>query len=126
VDGPLTDTFRSSPALADLDRDGKTDVLIGTGFVMQRGRIDAISGSTRQALWTQDLGAEAYSTPIAIDLTGDRVDDVIAGGRMNDLRAYDGQPANSCTRSVKSSRILLAAHLNTPVVVDDADSDGIS
>jgi len=63
------------PALADLDGDGRLDIIVATFD----GRLIALDGSTRDVLWERDFdGAESFTTPALGFFDGDDVPDVYA------------------------------------------------
>jgi outer membrane protein assembly factor BamB len=63
------------PALADLDRDGRLDIVVATFD----GRLVALSGKTRAVLWQRSFeAAESYTTPALGFFDGDDVPDVFA------------------------------------------------
>ncbi|HMF44667.1 MAG TPA: FG-GAP-like repeat-containing protein, partial [Polyangia bacterium] len=63
------------PALADLDRDGRLDIIVATFD----GRLVVISGSTKDVIWQQTFaGSESYTTPAIGFFDGDDVPDVFA------------------------------------------------
>ena len=63
------------PALADLDRDGRLDIIVA----MFDGRLIALSGTTREIIWQQGFeNTESYTTPVLGFFDGDDVPDVFA------------------------------------------------
>ena len=63
------------PALADLDRDGRLDIIVATFD----GRLIALSGTTREIIWQQGIeNTESYTTPALGFFDGDDVPDVFA------------------------------------------------
>jgi len=63
------------PALADLDRDGRLDIIVATFD----GRLIALSGSTNDVIWQRTFdGSESYTTPVVGFFDRDDVPDVFA------------------------------------------------
>ena len=63
------------PALADVDRDGRLDIIVATFD----GRLIALSGSTRTIIWQRTFDdAESYTTPALGFFDADEVPDVFA------------------------------------------------
>jgi hypothetical protein len=63
------------PALADVDRDGRLDIIVATFD----GRLIALSGSTKDVIWERDFeAAESYNTPVLGFFDRDDVPDVFA------------------------------------------------
>lgn len=83
----------SSPQAIDLNGDGTLDLVIGGGEESKAGLLLAVDGATGDALWTRPFRDEVFTTSVALDINGDRVPDVFAGGRKlnNDLVALNGR-----------------------------------
>jgi len=63
------------PALADLDGDGRLDIIVATFD----GRLIALNGATSDVIWQRDFeGAESFTTPALGFFDGDDVPDVFA------------------------------------------------
>jgi len=85
----------SSPAVADLDLDGKPEIIVGTGgFSSESGRIIVFrnAGTLDSPLWQRvdmpiiDVGDDA--TPAVIDVNGDNKPDIIVGNSTGALALY--------------------------------------
>ncbi len=122
----VPDAWTCSPHLTHLDGDGVLDIVIGTGVEQMRGAVYAVSGATGNRLWKRDLGAEAYSTPMSVDVNGDKIADVVVAGRVNDVRAFDGKTASPIASLRAQTPGLLDAHFNTPIPITDVDGDGVA
>ena len=89
----IGEIFQSSPAIADVDRDGRAEVVIGSGDLF--GTVDSrrvwmwhADDGSRQVGWPVTVGAAVTGSPALGDLDGDgRLDVVIAdrGGRLHAL-----------------------------------------
>jgi len=86
MDQPLEDVaFNYSPAVADLDRDGKREVLVGSGgFLLHAYRVNGgeING------WPKQLGHWIMSTPAIADIDGDGKLEVVAATQKGMLFAF--------------------------------------
>jgi len=85
----------SSPAVADLDLDGKPEIIVGTGgFSSESGRIIVFknAGSLDKPLWQRvdmpviDVGDDA--APTVADVNGDNKPDLIIGNSTGALMLY--------------------------------------
>src|SRR5687768_5871433 len=122
----------SSPRVADLNKDGTLDVVMGAG-----GREDhfsdsaviALDGKTGKLLWkipgvNQFVGSAQFS-----DVTGDGIPDVFIGGRWAELAAIDGSNGNLLWKFFPQRRQPNPAdsgwyNFTTPQWVPDQDGDG--
>jgi len=63
------------PALADVDGDGRLDIIVATFD----GRLIALNGATNDVIWERDFeGAESFTTPVMGFFDADDVPDVFA------------------------------------------------
>jgi hypothetical protein len=85
----------SSPAVADIDHDGKPEIIVGTGgFSSESGRIIVFknAGTLVKPVWQRvdmpviDVGDDA--TPAVIDVNGDNKPDLIVGNSIGSLMLY--------------------------------------
>jgi outer membrane protein assembly factor BamB len=73
------------PALGDLDRDGRLDIVVATFD----GRLIAFNGVTKEILWQRTFeNAESYNTPTLGFFDGDDVPDVFAVFLHGEFPAY--------------------------------------
>jgi outer membrane protein assembly factor BamB len=116
----LAGKVRPAPALANLDGQGTLDVVVGD----EAGDLHALDGSNGRALWVQSTGANDYdargfiAAAAIADLSGDRVDDVIAGARDGVLVAYEGRTGSPLWQARGGSGI----HASPSTL--DLDGDG--
>jgi outer membrane protein assembly factor BamB len=81
--------FEGSATVCDLDHNGHPVALLpmsaGAHFMIA---VDAVTGQLR---WQTAQEKAGYSYPYCVDVNGDGVDDVLTGGKINDLIALDGK-----------------------------------
>ena len=83
---------RPAPALADLNKDGTLDVIVGD----EQGTLYALNGTNGAKLWSVTTGVNEYNAKgfiaavAIVDIGQDGTDDVIAGARDGILTAYRG------------------------------------
>lgn len=132
----------SSPSLADLDGDGVLDIVFGTGVDRVRpagrrlqftglpavsGEVVAVSGATNKVLWKVPNPRDAFTTPRFVQLNGDRVPDVVMGGREGVLTAYDGPTGKVIWRLLGDDVVHTAFpyYFLTPAAIHDVNGDGV-
>ncbi|MEZ6194833.1 MAG: PQQ-binding-like beta-propeller repeat protein [Planctomycetota bacterium] len=84
----------SPPAAADLDGDGKPEIVYGTMKVKGgAGRVVALEGATGKLRWMVEVPGHIQSEPALVDLDGDGDLEVLVTNWMGDgrLRALDGR-----------------------------------
>jgi hypothetical protein len=89
------DVITSSPAIGDIDGDGRLEAVVGAGDFYHRGdstKVFAwhIDDGSAVAGWPVNTGAVTYSSPALGDLDGDGRLDVVIGSRDGIVRAYKG------------------------------------
>lgn len=132
----------SSPSFVDLDGDGVADIVFGTGVDRVRpagrklqftgepavsGEVVAVSGATNRVLWKVANPRDAFTTPRFALLNGDRVPDVLMGGREGVLTAYDGTNGSVLWRVFGEDVVptRFPYYFLTPALLDDVNGDGV-
>ncbi|MEX1184146.1 MAG: PQQ-binding-like beta-propeller repeat protein [Gemmatimonadota bacterium] len=133
----------SSPNAADLNGDGVLDIVYGTGVDRLRpvdgrwvlsdepaiaGYVTAVSGATNDILWRVSNGGEAFTMPRFALLNGDRVPDVLMGGRQGSFAAYDGTSGAVLWRVLPEQVAETPDPYNffTPATIGDVTGDGVA
>jgi hypothetical protein len=133
----------SSPALADLDRDGVPDIVFGSGVDRLRpqqgryvfsaepevpGYVMAVSGATNAVLWEAEHPGEAFTTPRFLDVNRDDVTDVIMGGREGAFTAYSGVDGSVLWRVDPAGVATTPVPYNffTPALIRDVNDDRVA
>ncbi|MBI4423814.1 MAG: PQQ-binding-like beta-propeller repeat protein [Elusimicrobia bacterium] len=107
----------SSPAVADLDGDGRKEVVFGS----DEGMLYVLDASTPVARWQATLGdAEAHvrASPALADVTGDAGLEVLVGAPTGVFHCLDGRTGAERWRFATGGEILSSA------AVGDLDGDG--
>jgi hypothetical protein len=125
---------QSSPRTTDLNNDGVEDIVIGAGkneFQQSDMGILAFDGKTGNVLWKQEAPDQVFGSATLCDITGDKVKDVIIGGRSPFLKAIDGRSGALLWQydvsRYKDDPVLRYAryNFNNGVLVPDQNNDGI-
>ncbi|GJM35989.1 MAG: hypothetical protein DHS20C18_49900 [Saprospiraceae bacterium] len=129
---PGVGTF-SSPRIADLNRDGIGDIIMGAGrdeFKACDSAVIALDGKTGELLWHVSAQDQVFGSAAFQDITGDSVTDIFIGGRSAELIAINGAkgsviwrflPANEAT---KDDSIRWFNFYN-PQFIPDQNGDGL-
>jgi hypothetical protein len=123
----------SSPRTSDLNGDGVLDIVIGAGqneFQKTDLGILAFDGRSGAMLWKQQSVDQVFGSATFCDLTGDKVNDILIGGRSPQLKALDGKTGKVIWdydfHQYANDPILRFAHynFNNSVLVPDQNNDG--
>ena len=77
----------SSPALGDIDGDGKLEVVVGSSD----STVYALNGEDGSFLWSYTTGDYVYSSPALGDIDGDGKLEVVVGSHDNNVYALNGE-----------------------------------
>ncbi|MCD6484362.1 MAG: PQQ-binding-like beta-propeller repeat protein, partial [Candidatus Odinarchaeota archaeon] len=77
----------SSPALGDVDRDGKLEVIVSS----YDHKVYALNGEDGSLLWSYSTGSDVGSSPALGDVDGDGKLEVIVGSDDNKVYALNGE-----------------------------------
>ena len=124
----------SSPRTTDLNNDGVLDIVMGAGqneFQKTDMGILAFDGKTGNLLWKQESIDQVFGSATFCDITGDKVKDILIGGRSPQFKAIDGK-SGALIWDYKHEQycndpVLRYArfNFNNSVLVPDQNGDGI-
>ncbi len=124
----------SSPRTADLNNDGVLDIVMGAGkneYQKTDMGILAFDGRSGDLLWKQEAIDQVFGSATFCDVTGDKVKDILIGGRSPQLKAIDGKSGALIWEykheQYASDPVLHYArfNFNNSVLVPDQNNDGI-
>ena len=125
----------SSPRTTDLNNDGILDIVMGAGeneFKKTDMGIVAFDGRSGNLLWKQESIDQVFGSATFCDVNGDKVKDVLIGGRSPQLKALDGKTGaviwDYDFKKFANDPILRYAHFNfnNSVLVPDQNNDGVA
>lgn len=120
----------SSPRLADLNKDGILDVVVGGGVENSPSKngVIAIDGDTGEALWKVSANTQIYTSALFLDINDDTIPDVFIGGRAANYFAIDGASGEIIweffTGTQNESRKAGFLNFFGTQFVEDVDGDG--
>ena len=124
----------SSPRTADLNNDGVLDIVMGAGnneYQETDMGILAFDGKSGNLLWKQRAIDQVFGSATFCDISGDKIKDVLIGGRSPQFKAIDGKSGaliwDYKPGQYTNDSILRYAHFNfnNSVLVPDQNNDGI-
>ena len=132
----------SSPTLHDLNGDGVSDIVFGSGYERVQirngefvftpepevsGYVIAVSGATNEILWQVPNPRYAFTSPRFSDLNRDGTADVIMGGREGAFSAFNGKDGALLWRVSPEAvaRSSFPYNFFTPAFIRDANGDGV-
>ncbi len=124
----------SSPRSVDLNADGVLDIVMGAGkneFQKTDMGILAFDGKSGSLLWQQESIDQVFGSATFCDVNGDKIKDILIGGRSPQLKAIDGKSGaiiwDYDFKRYSNDPILRYAHFNfnNSVMVPDQNNDGI-
>ena len=122
------DAIYFAPRGADLDGDGRLEIIVtGGGEMPAGGEVVALDGATGAVRWRATAETELYSSPVFLDVTGDGVQDVFVGGRLQSFMAVDGASGDVLWRFEDTRPVPEYYFYNfyTPVLIADQTGDGV-
>jgi outer membrane protein assembly factor BamB/uncharacterized protein YycO len=104
----------SSPAIGDVDSDGKLEVIIGS----HDKNIYALNGEDGSKRWSYTTGGAVFSSPALGDIDGDGKLEVVVGSRDHKIYALNGEDGTKCWSYTTGDEIFSSPALG------DVDGDG--
>lgn len=118
----------SSPRVTDLNSDGIGDIIFGAGreeFNPCDSAIIALNGKNGQLLWTVPSIDHTFSSAALKDLNGDKIDDVLMGGRSAELMAINGVNGKIIWKFDKTKGGIKWFNFFNPQFINDQNNDGM-
>jgi PQQ enzyme repeat len=120
------------PNATDLNGDGILDIVMGAGkneYQESDFGVIALDGKTGELIWNHKASDQIYGTPTLLDINNDKTNDIVIGGRSNNLFALDGKTGNQIWKydyKFEQDSILKFAKFNfqNSKVIPDQNGDG--
>jgi hypothetical protein len=124
----VNDVIWSSPAIGDIDGDGRVEVVVGAGDYYHRSHGQKIfawhaDNGTSLPGWPYTTGGSTASAPALGDVTGDGVPEVVDGSRDGYVRVIRGSGALLWSKHLTWNHTRYGAGVNAPIVAD-VNGDG--
>jgi hypothetical protein len=108
----------SSPAMSDINGDGKVDVVFGTGLHWKgsdAAKVFAVQASNGRDLpgWPVHVGGQTYPSPAIGDVNGDGRPDVVAANWQGNVAAFAGSGRRLWNRNLGNN-----ASVGSPIIAD--------
>jgi outer membrane protein assembly factor BamB len=124
---------QSSPNTADFNADGILDIVIGAGkneYQPSEFGVMALDGKTGNIIWQHEASDQIYQTATLLDINNDKTEDVIIGGRSNNLFALDGKTGQQIWKfdyKFEADSILKYTKFNfqNAKIIPDQNKDGV-
>ena len=104
--------YVSSPAVGDVNADGKLEVVVGAGY-----KLCVLNGATGSTKWTYPVGSYIYSSAALANLDGDGALEVVIGAG-NDVLCIDG------ATGVLQWKFVTGGVVASSPAIGDIDADG--
>jgi hypothetical protein len=124
----VNEVFTSSPALGDIDNDGRLEVVVGTGFATGLSdshkvfAFHADDGSTVPG-WPVTTGGNTLPSPALGDLNGDGVPEVVVSSGDGYVRAYYGNGRLMWAKQLTFNNTRPGGGASSPIIAD-VNGDG--
>jgi FG-GAP-like repeat len=119
----VDDTVWSSPAIGDIDGDGRVEVVVGDGFFYHRTATNQVfawhadDGSSLGG-WPVTTGGQTMSSPALGDLTGDGIPEVVVASGNGYVQAYRGNSSLVWATQLRFNGAPDGAPVASPIIAD--------
>ncbi len=125
---------QSSPKTSDLNNDGVLDLVMGAGkneYQVSDFGVIAMNGKTGELLWKHEASDQIYGSATLLDINYDKIDDIIIGGRSNNLMALNGKNGAQIWKfdyKYEADSILKYTNFNFQncKIIPDQNNDGVA
>jgi hypothetical protein len=119
----INDVISSSPAIGDIDGDGRPEVVVGAGHYYHRAdgyRIWAwhVDDGSPVPHWPVTTSGTTASSPALGDLTGDGIPEVVEGTSDGLVRVYRGNGSLMWAKHLTWNNVRGGAAVNSPIIAD--------